>query len=200
MYKNFFKIVIDKVAAFFGLLVLSPIILILMLLLSFVNKGNPFFTQNRPGKNGKIFKLIKFCSMRNTVGADGKQLPDKDRVTKVGKFVRAASLDELPQLINVLKGDMSLVGPRPLLMSYLPLYTSEQNRRHEVKPGITGWAQINGRNAIGWNDKFLLDVYYVDNISFAMDVKIIMLTFVKIIKKDGINASEQITMSSFKGN
>ena len=200
MYKIFFKTLIDIAIALVGLIIASPVILILVILLTIVNNGNPFFTQKRPGKNGKPFNLIKFCSMKNIVDSSGKQLPDKDRITKVGKFVRAASLDELPQLINVLKGDMSLVGPRPLLMSYLPLYTSEQNRRHEVTPGITGWAQVNGRNAIGWNDKFLLDVYYVDNLSFALDVKIIMLTFVKIIKKDGINASEQTTMSSFKGN
>ena len=138
--------------------------------------------------------------MRDAADAEGKPLPDIERITKVGKFVRGASLDEVPQLINVLKGDMSLVGPRPLLMSYLPLYSPEQNRRHEVKPGITGWAQVNGRNSLSWNEKFLLDVYYVDNRSFLLDVKIIMLTFVKIVKKDGVNASEQTTMSSFKGN
>lgn len=200
MYKIFFKTLLDTISAFVGLLILSPVILVLIIVLAIVNRGNPFFTQQRPGKNGKPFKLIKFCSMRNIVDENGEQLPDIDRITKAGKFVRSASLDELPQLINVLKGDMSLVGPRPLLMRYLPLYNAEQNRRHEVKPGITGWAQVNGRNAIGWNDKFMLDVYYVDNISFIMDVKIIMLTFVKIIKKDGVNASEQTTMSSFKGN
>lgn len=200
MYKIFFKTLIDKISALVGLIIASPVILILVVLLTIVNNGNPFFTQKRPGKNGKPFNLIKFCSMKNIVDANGKQLPDKDRITKVGKFVRAASLDELPQLINVLKGDMSLVGPRPLLMSYLPLYSAEQNRRHKVKPGITGWAQVNGRNSLAWNDKFLLDVYYVDNVSFVLDLKIIMLTFVKIIKKDGINASEQTTMSSFKGN
>lgn len=200
MYKIIFKTLIDKISALVGLIIASPVILILVILLTIVNNGNPFFTQKRPGKNGKPFNLIKFCSMKNIADANGKQLPDKDRITKVGKFVRAASLDELPQLINVLKGDMSLVGPRPLLMSYLPLYSAEQNRRHEVKPGITGWAQVNGRNSLAWNDKFLLDVYYVDNVSFVLDLKIIMLTFVKIIKKDGINASEQTTMSSFKGN
>lgn len=200
MYKIFFKTLIDKISALVGLIIASPVILILVVLLTIVNNGNPFFTQKRPGKNGKPFNLIKFCSMKNIADENGKQLPDKDRITKVGKFVRAASLDELPQLINVLKGDMSLVGPRPLLMSYLPLYSAEQNRRHEVKPGITGWAQVNGRNSLAWNDKFLLDVYYVDNVSFVLDLKIIMLTFVKIIKKDGINASEQTTMSSFKGN
>ena len=200
MYKIIFKTLIDKISALVGLIIASPVILILVILLTIVNNGNPFFTQKRPGKNGKPFNLIKFCSMKNIADANGKQLPDKDRITKVGKFVRAASLDELPQLINVLKGDMSLVGPRPLLMSYLPLYSAEQNRRHEVKPGITGWAQVNGRNSLAWNDKFLLDVYYVDNVSFVLDLKIIMLTFVKIIKKDGVNSSEQTTMSSFNGN
>lgn len=200
MYKIIFKTLIDKISALVGLIIASPVILILVILLTIVNNGKPFFTQKRPGKNGKPFNLIKFCSMKNIADENGKQLADKDRITKVGKFVRAASLDELPQLINVLKGDMSLVGPRPLLMSYLPLYSAEQNRRHEVKPGITGWAQVNGRNNLAWNDKFLLDVYYVDNVSFVLDLKIIMLTFVKIIKKDGINASEQTTMSSFKGN
>jgi lipopolysaccharide/colanic/teichoic acid biosynthesis glycosyltransferase len=200
MYKQVFKSIIDAVAACTGLLLLAPLLLIVMILLTIVNKGNPFFTQNRPGKNGKTFQLIKFCSMRNTVNERGELLPDKERITKVGQFVRSASLDELPQLINVLKGDMSLVGPRPLLMNYMPLYSTEQNRRHEVKPGITGWAQVNGRNALSWNEKFLLDVYYVDNLSFATDIKIIMLTFEKIIKREGINASEQTTMSSFKGN
>lgn len=199
MYKNFFKIVIDKVAAFIGLLVLSPIILILMVLLSFVNKGNPFFTQKRPGKNGKVFKLIKFCSMRNAVDKFGNQLPDKDRITTVGKYVRSASLDELPQLINVLMGDMSLIGPRPLLVKYIPLYTAEQNRRHEVKPGITGWAQVNGRNAIEWNKKFELDVYYVDNISVALDFKILILTFLKVFKREDINVGQNTTMRPFEG-
>ena len=190
----------DRVSALLGLLLLSPLIIILTLILAIANRGKPFFTQKRPGKNGKVFQLIKFCSMRDAADAEGKPLPDIERITKVGKFVRGASLDEVPQLINVLKGDMSLVGPRPLLMSYLPLYSPEQNRRHEVKPGITGWAQVNGRNSLSWNEKFLLDVYYVDNRSFLLDVKIIMLTFVKIVKKDGVNASEQTTMSSFKGN
>jgi lipopolysaccharide/colanic/teichoic acid biosynthesis glycosyltransferase len=200
MYKLFFKSFFDRISALLGLLILSPIIIVLTIVLSIVNRGKPFFTQKRPGKKGKVFKLIKFCSMKDIVDENGEQLPDIERVTKVGKFVRSTSLDELPQLINVLKGDMSLVGPRPLLMSYLPLYSPEQNRRHEVKPGITGWAQVNGRNSLSWNDKFLLDVYYVDNRSILLDLKIIMLTFVKIVKKDGVNASEQTTMSSFKGN
>ena len=200
MYSFFFKPLIDKLVAMVALIVASPVIIVLTVLLFIVNNGKPFFTQTRPGKNGKPFKLIKFCSMRDIFDAEGKPLPDKDRITRVGKFVRSASLDELPQLFNVLKGDMSLVGPRPLLMSYLPLYSPEQNRRHEVKPGITGWAQVNGRNSLGWNEKFLLDVYYVDNISFVLDLKIIILTFAKIIKRDGINASAESTMSPFKGN
>ena len=200
MYKLFFKSFFDRISALLGLLILSPIIIVLTIVLSIVNRGKPFFTQKRPGKKGKVFKLIKFCSMKDIADENGKPLPAIGRVTKVGKFVRSASLDELPQLINVLIGDMSFVGPRPLLISYLPLYSPEQNRRHEVKPGITGWAQVNGRNSLNWNDKFLLDVYYVDNRSILLDLKIIMLTFVKIVKKDGVNASEQTTMSSFKGN
>jgi len=200
MYNLFFKSLLDRVSALLGLLLLAPLIIILTLILVIANRGKPFFTQKRPGKNSKVFQLIKFCSMRDAVDAAGKPLPDIERITKIGKFVRGASLDELPQLINVLKGDMSLVGPRPLLVRYLPLYSPEQNRRHEVKPGITGWAQVNGRNSLSWNEKFLLDVYYVDNRSFLLDVKIILFTFVKIVKKDGVNASEQTTMSSFKGN
>jgi len=200
MYFGFLKPFSDKLIALVCLIIALPILIGLVVILAIVNRGNPFFTQNRPGKNGKVFKLIKFCSMRNIIDANGKQLPDIDRVTKIGRFVRSASLDELPQLINVLKGDMSLVGPRPLLMSYLPLYSPEQNRRHEVRPGITGWAQVNGRNSLSWNEKFLMDVYYVDNISILLDLKIILLTLVKIINKDGINASQQTTMSAFKGN
>lgn len=200
MYSVFLKPLIDRLVALVALVIASPVIIVLTVLLFIVNNGKPFFTQTRPGKNGKPFNLIKFCSMRDLFDETGKPLPDKDRITRVGKFVRSASLDELPQLFNVLKGDMSLVGPRPLLMSYLPLYSPEQNRRHEVKPGITGWAQVNGRNSLGWNEKFLLDVYYVDNISFVLDLKIIILTFAKIIKRDGINASAESTMSPFKGN
>lgn len=199
MYKNFFKSLIDKICALLGLVILAPIILILIIFLAFVNKGNPFFTQNRPGKNQKVFKLIKFCSMRNAVDKFGNQLPDKDRITTVGKYVRSASLDELPQLINVLMGDMSLIGPRPLLVKYIPLYTAEQNRRHEVKPGITGWAQVNGRNAIEWNKKFELDVYYVDNVSVALDFKILILTFLKVFKREGINVGQSVTMRPFEG-
>lgn len=199
MYKTFFKPLIDKVSALVGLIIASPLIIILIILLSIVNNGKPFFTQKRPGLNGKPFNLFKFCSMKNIADENGKQLPDKDRITKVGKFVRAASLDELPQLINVLKGDMSLVGPRPLLMNYLPLYTAEQNRRHEVKPGITGWAQVNGRNAISWNKKFELDVYYVDNIDITLDFKILILTILKVFKREGINVGQNTTMLPFEG-
>ncbi|MGA9211159.1 sugar transferase [Kaistella sp.] len=200
MYQLYFKSIIDKTIAFIALIISSPVFICLVVILYITHNGKPFFTQKRPGKDGKTIKLIKFCSMRELFDENGNPLPDRDRVTKVGQFIRSASLDELPQLINVLIGDMSLVGPRPLLMKYLPLYSTEQNRRHEVKPGITGWAQVNGRNALSWDDKFALDVYYVNKISFLLDLKIIMLTFVKIIKKDGVNASIQTTMTPFKGN
>ncbi len=200
MYKLFFKSFFDRISALLGLLILSPIIIVLTIVLSIVNRGKPFFTQKRPGKKGKVFKLIKFCSMKDIVDENGKPLPDIERVTKVGKFVRSASLDELPQLINVLKGDMSLVGPRPLLLSYLPLYSPEQNRRHEVKPGITGWAQVNGRNTLSWDKKFELDVWYVDNLSLFLDIKILWLTIKKVLAREGINASNQASMTPFKGN
>ena len=164
------------------------------------NRGTPFFIQSRPGKNEKIFKLIKFKTMRDAYDENGKPLPDKDRITPVGAWVRKLSLDELPQLINVIKGDMSLIGPRPLLVKYLPLYNNEQKRRHEVKPGITGWAQVNGRNAIDWDRKFQLDVWYVDHISLFLDMKILYLTFLKVIKREGINNGEEVTMKPFTGN
>ncbi len=200
MYKNSIKGVFDFIIAFVVLIVFSPVILSVMLGLFFFNKGTPFFMQSRPGKNEKIFKLIKFKTMRDAYDDDGKPLPDKDRITPLGGWVRKLSLDELPQLINVIKGDMSLIGPRPLLVKYLPLYDNEQKRRHEVKPGITGWAQVNGRNAIDWNRKFQLDVWYVDHISLLLDIKIFYLTFLKVIKREGINNDNEVTMKPFTGN
>lgn len=165
-----------------------------------VNDGKPFFFQSRPGKGGKIFKIIKFKTMNDRKDSNGDLLPDSKRLTKIGALVRKTSLDELPQLLNVLIGDMSLVGPRPLLIEYLPLYNFEQGRRHNVRPGITGWAQVNGRNAISWNEKFNLDVWYVDNLSFNLDLKILLLTFKKVFKSEGINASANVTMEKFTGN
>jgi undecaprenyl phosphate N,N'-diacetylbacillosamine 1-phosphate transferase len=200
MYKLFFKRVIDFLVSLIILSFLLPILLVVILLLIFLNKGKVFFFQKRPGKNGKIFKIIKFKTMRDLYDENGKPLPDMKRITKVGKFLRHSSLDELPQLINVLIGEMSLIGPRPLLVSYLDLYNDFQNRRHEVRPGITGWTQVNGRNSIDWNQRFELDVWYVDNCSFLLDFKIIYKTIIKVIKSDGVNASETMTMQMFKGN
>jgi lipopolysaccharide/colanic/teichoic acid biosynthesis glycosyltransferase len=201
MYKQFFKRSFDFLIAFTGLIVLSPLFILLMLFLYFANRGaGIFFTQKRPGKNEKIFSVIKFKTMTDKKDKEGNLLSDAQRLTKIGKFVRSTSLDEIPQLINVLKGDMSLIGPRPLLVQYLPLYSSVQARRHEVRPGITGWAQVNGRNAISWEQKFNYDVWYVDNISFSLDVKIIFMTFLKVLKHEGINQEGQVTMEFFKGN
>jgi lipopolysaccharide/colanic/teichoic acid biosynthesis glycosyltransferase len=199
IYSRFFKRIIDFLASLVALLVLSPIILILTFLLALANNGKPFFFQKRPGKNEKIFTIIKFKTMNDKKDGDGNLLPDVERITKVGKFVRGASLDELLQLVNVLKGDMSIVGPRPLLVDYLPLYNEEQAKRHDVKPGITGWAQVNGRNAISWEEKFKLDVWYVNNISFPTDVKILVKTVQKVVQRDGISASEEQTMERFMG-
>ena len=184
MYKNFVKIIADFFASLIALLLLSPVIIILIILLMFANNGKPFFFQKRPGKNGKIFTIIKFKTMNDKKDKDGKLLHEVQRITKVGGFVRNTSLDELPQLINVLKGDMSMVGPRPLLIEYLPLYNEEQARRHLVKPGITGWAQVNGRNAVSHEDKFTLDVWYVDHLSFSTDLKILWKTIQKVFKGD----------------
>lgn len=195
-----FKRLFDIIASAAGLLVLSPVFLLLIYLIK-KNLGSPvFFTQERPGKNGKPFKMIKFRSMRDAVDADGNPLPDSERLTPFGKKMRAASLDELPELWNVLKGDMSLVGPRPLLMRYLPLYNDFQKRRHEMKPGITGWAQVNGRNALSWDEKFAHDVWYVDNQSFWLDMKILFLTVKKVFIKEGISAEGEATMPFFTGN
>jgi len=199
MYTSVFKHAIDSIIALIVLILLSSIIIGVILLLAFYNKGEVFFIQKRPGKNEKMFDLIKFKTMRDLFDSEGNPLPDKDRITPIGKFVRKTSLDELPQLINVLKGDMSLVGPRPLLIKYLPLYSDFQKRRHEVKPGITGWAQINGRNAISWQKKFELDVYYVEHLCFNLDVTILFLTIVKVFKSSDINASNSITMEYFNG-
>lgn len=200
MYTNFFKQILDFVVALIGLTLLSPILLVVILGLFIANHGKPFFFQSRPGKNGKVFKIIKFKTMNDRKGLDGQLLPDADRLTSVGRFVRQTSLDEIPQLLNVIKGDMSLIGPRPLLVEYLPLYSPEQNRRHYVRPGITGWAQVNGRNAISWSEKFSLDVWYVDHISFCLDLKIIFLTIKKVIIKEGISSDTSVTMEKFTGN
>ena len=170
------------------------------MLLAFANGSKVFFWQDRPGRNGKVFRLFKFKTMNDRTDATGKLLPDKDRLTGIGRFIRSTSMDELPQLINVLKGDMSLVGPRPLLVKYLPLYTPEQARRHEVRPGITGWTQVSGRNSLSWEEKFKLDVWYVDHLSFALDIKILWLTLIKVLKREGINQAGQATMEAFKGN
>lgn len=200
MYKHFFKRFFDFWIALTALLVLWPVLLIITVWLHFANKGaGAFFTQERPGKDAKIFKLIKFKSMTDERDADGKLLPDAQRLTKVGRFVRSTSIDELPQLINVLKGDMALIGPRPLLVKYLPLYSPEQARRHEVRPGITGWAQCNGRNAISWAEKFKLDVWYVDNCSLTTDIRIIFITIKKVLCRADISQEGNATMEPFNG-
>lgn len=200
MYKHFIKPFFDCLSAAIGLVLLSPLFILVTIFLAFANDGKPFFFQLRPGKNGKIFKIVKFKTMNDKKDANGKLLPDAERLTKIGAFVRRTSLDEIPQLINVVKGDMSIIGPRPLLTHYLHLYNDFQNRRHEVKPGITGWAQVNGRNAISWDQKFAYDVWYVDNISFTLDVKILLKTVIKVIKSDGINAADAATIEPFDGN
>lgn len=200
MYKHFFKRVMDFSIALIVLAIIWPILLVITVWLHFANKGaGAFFLQERPGKDGKIFKVIKFKSMTDERDADGNLLPDAQRLTKVGRFVRSTSIDELPQLINVLKGDMALIGPRPLLTEYLPLYTKEQARRHEVRPGITGWAQVHGRNAISWSEKFKLDVWYVDHCSFLVDAKILFITIKKVLEKEGISHEGQATMEMFTG-
>jgi undecaprenyl phosphate N,N'-diacetylbacillosamine 1-phosphate transferase len=199
MYKFFFKPILDFLVALLALIVALPLLLGIILLLYFFNKRSVFFVQPRPGKNGIIFKLIKFKTMTDERGVDGKLLPDGLRLTKIGKFVRSTSLDELPQLLNVLKGDMSLIGPRPLLVGYLELYTDFQKRRHDVKPGITGWAQVNGRNALSWEQKFEYDVWYVAHLSFWLDLKILGLTIKKVLVRDGINMEGTATAQLFKG-
>lgn len=201
MYEHVFKRLIDFILVFLVLAIIWPVLLLIALWLHFVNKGaGIYFTQERPGKAGKIFKVIKFKTMTDKRDANGQLLPDEKRLTKIGTFIRSTSIDELPQLINVLKGDMALIGPRPLLPQYLPLYSKEQARRHEVRPGITGWAQVNGRNAISWNKKFELDVWYVDHCSFLLDLKIIFLTIKKVFVREGISSDTSVTMEPFTGN
>ena len=200
MYKNYFKPLLDFLTAFIGLLLVSPIFIVATISLYFANHGKPFFLQTRPGKEGRLFKIIKFKTMNDAKDAQGLLLPDAKRLTTVGRWVRKTSLDELPQLLNVLKGDMSFVGPRPLLPEYLPLYSKRQRRRHEVKPGITGWAQVNGRNAISWEQKFEYDVWYVEHINFWLDLKILFLTVKKVFVREGISSDGQATMEVFKGN
>lgn len=201
MYASFFKRFFDFLISLVALIVLSPVLLIVTVLLAILNKGSgPFFVQKRPGRGGKIFKLIKFKTMTDERDAEGNLLPDEVRLTKVGKFVRSTSIDELPQLINVLKGDMALIGPRPLLVQYLPLYSPEQMRRHEVRPGITGWAQCHGRNTLSWTEKFKLDVWYVDHLSLKTDLQVIWLTVVSVLKREGISSDTSATMEAFNGN
>lgn len=200
MYKSFLKRILDIVVSLIAIILLSPLFVLVTIFLAIANKGNPFFFQKRPGFKSKVFLLVKFRTMNNNKGADGQLLSDEQRLTTVGKIVRKTSLDEIPQLLNVIKGDMSLIGPRPLLVSYLPLYDNIQARRHEVRPGITGWAQVNGRNAISWNQKFEFDVWYVDNISFLLDLKIIFLTLRKVFVSEGISSDGHATMPVFKGN
>lgn len=200
MYSKLFKRLFDFVLVFCALLIIWPILLVIIIFLHFANKGaGVFFTQDRPGKDAKIFKAIKFKTMTDERNAEGKLLPDAQRLTKVGRIVRSLSIDELPQLINVLKGDMALIGPRPLLPKYLPLYSKEQYRRHEVRPGITGWAQVNGRNNISWTKKFELDVWYVDHCSFWLDMKIILLTVKKVFFREGISKEGEATTVPFDG-
>lgn len=203
MYKHFFKRVIDFIVAFIALSIIWPILLVIYIWLSIANKGaGAFFLQERPGRHGKIFKVIKFKTMTDERDANGELLPDAQRLTKVGRFVRSTSIDELPQFINVLKGDMSLIGPRPLLVQYLPLYSKEQARRHEVRPGISGWAQCHGRNAISWTEKFKLDVWYVDHCTFWTDLKVVFITIKKVLGRKDINTTsgESATMEAFNGS
>lgn len=201
MYKHFFKRFFDFLIALLALICISPILLVVTIWLHFANKGaGVFFLQERPGKDTKIFKVIKFKTMTDERDAEGNLLPDANRLTKVGKLVRSTSIDELPQLFNVLKGDMSLIGPRPLLVQYLPLYSKEQARRHEVRPGISGWAQCHGRNAISWTEKFKLDVWYVDHVSLMTDIKVIWITIMKVLKRADINEAGQATMEPFNGH
>jgi|SRR5690606_29384903 len=200
VYRDTIKRIIDILVAFLILVILSPLFLIVTISLAFANLGKPFFFQERPGKGERIFKIIKFKSMNDKRDPHGNLLPDSQRLTSIGAIVRKTSLDELPQLINVLKGDMSLIGPRPLRTYYLPLYSDKQRRRHDVRPGITGWAQVNGRNAISWTKKFEYDVWYVDHLSFMLDVKILLLTIKKVLKREGISKDGFVTTEAFNGS
>ncbi|OQP67519.1 sugar transferase [Niastella populi] len=199
-YRNYFKRFLDLIVSLVAFSLLLPVFIIVTALLYIANQGKPFFVQPRPGRNGRIFRLVKFKTMNDRKDAAGNLLSDAERLTAVGRFIRKTSLDEIPQLINVIKGEMSLIGPRPLLVEYLPLYNSTQKRRHEVRPGITGWAQVNGRNAIGWKEKFELDVWYVDNMSFLLDCKIIVFTLTKVVKSEGVSQQGHVTMTKFTGN
>jgi undecaprenyl phosphate N,N'-diacetylbacillosamine 1-phosphate transferase len=199
MYSSFVKRVIDFLLAMLVFLLLLPVFLVVTVAFYSLNDGQPFFYQRRPGLKGRLFKVIKFKTMNDKKNAQGELLSDEERLTAFGKWVRKTSMDEIPQLFNVMKGDMSLVGPRPLLEEYLPLYSSEQARRHDVRPGITGWAQVNGRNEIAWEKKFELDVWYVDHLSWCLDLKIVFLTIYKVFKREGINSKTSVTMEKFKG-
>jgi lipopolysaccharide/colanic/teichoic acid biosynthesis glycosyltransferase len=200
MYKKYFKRFLDFLAALVGLFLLIPIFIVVTIGLFFANNGKPFFFQTRPGKNEKLFRIVKFKTMNDKKDAAGNLLSDAERLTKIGALVRKTSLDEIPQLLNVLKGDMSLIGPRPLLVQYLPLYNAEQKQRHNVRPGITGWAQVNGRNAISWEQKFEYDIWYVKNSTFVLDVKILLLTLKKVFVSEGISQKGSVTVDYFKGN
>jgi len=200
MYKYFFKRILDFFTSLIGFILLSPVFILVTIGLFFANQGKPFFFQMRPGKNEKLFKIIKFKTMNDKKDHNGQLLPDSERLTKIGALVRKTSLDEIPQLLNVIIGDMSLIGPRPLLTQYLPLYNDFQKQRHHIRPGITGWAQINGRNAISWSQKFEYDVWYVTNCSFILDVKILFLTIKKVFVREGISQEGEVTMEVFKGN
>lgn len=199
MYRNYLKRTFDLVFSTVALCLLLPLFLLLAMLLSFANRGQPFFFQRRPGKEGRIFLLIKFKTMSDRRDQSGQLLPDEKRLSPIGRFMRKSSLDEIPQLVNVIKGDMSLIGPRPLLVEYLPLYSAVQNRRHEVRPGITGWAQVNGRNALSWDEKFSLDVWYVDHLDWKLDAKILLLTIKKVLKTENISQDGHATMPYFRG-
>ena len=200
LYRNYLKRSIDFIFALVLIILTSPLIIVISAILFFTNNGKVFFIQPRPGKNEKIFFIIKFRTMNDKKNENGELLPDNERITRIGRFIRKNSIDELPQLVNVLSGDLSLIGPRPLLVDYLPLYSDYQRRRHEVKPGITGWAQINGRNAITWNEKLKLDIWYVENISFFLDIRIIFSTVKKVFRSENVNSNKTITMAKFSGN
>jgi lipopolysaccharide/colanic/teichoic acid biosynthesis glycosyltransferase len=200
LYRNFLKRGFDFIVSLVAFSLLLPLFILVTILLYIANQGSPFFVQPRPGKNGRIFKLVKFKTMNDKKDAAGNLLSDAERLTAIGKFIRKTSLDEIPQLLNVIKGEMSLIGPRPLLVEYLPLYNDIQKRRHDVRPGITGWAQVNGRNAIGWQQKFELDVWYVDHLSFTLDCKIAFFTIMKVVKSEGVSQTGHVTMTKFQGN